>query len=59
MCCGGDCLKSFSAFALEEFPLIKSGDNIAKIIVETTKKNRLKIDDGDIIVITQKIFIED
>lgn len=56
MCCGGNCLKSFSAFALEEFPLIKSGDNIAKIIVETAKKNGLKIDDGDIIVITQKIF---
>jgi len=49
-------VKSFSAFALEEFPLIKSGDDIAKIIVETAKENGLKIEDGDIVVITQKIF---
>jgi len=56
MCCGGNHLKSFSAFALEDFPLIKSGDNIAKIIIETAERNGLKIDDGDIVVITQKIF---
>ncbi|MBS7615814.1 coenzyme F420-0:L-glutamate ligase [Candidatus Bathyarchaeota archaeon] len=42
--------------ALENFPLIKPGDNIAKIIVETAEKNGLKIEDGDIIVAAQKIF---
>jgi coenzyme F420-0:L-glutamate ligase/coenzyme F420-1:gamma-L-glutamate ligase len=49
-------LKSFTAFALNDFPLIKPRDNIAKIIVETAEKNGLKIEDGDIIVAAQKIF---
>lgn len=49
-------MKSFTAIALENFPLIKSGDNIPKIIVETAKKNRVKIENGDIIAIAQKIF---
>jgi len=42
--------------ALEEFPLIKPGDDIAKIIVETARKNGLKLEDGDTIAIAQKIF---
>lgn len=49
-------MKSFVALALEGFPLIESGDNIAKIIVEVAKKNMLEIEDGDIIVAAQKIF---
>jgi len=49
-------LKSFTAFAINNFPLIKPGDNIAKIIVENIRKNGLKIEDGDIIVAAQKIF---
>ncbi|MEM3627311.1 MAG: coenzyme F420-0:L-glutamate ligase [Candidatus Bathyarchaeia archaeon] len=49
-------MKSFTAIALEGFPLINSGDNIAKIIVETAEKNSLKIEDGDIIVVAQKVF---
>ncbi len=49
-------MKSFTALALEDFPLIKSGDDIAKIIVETAGKNGLNIEDGDVIVIAQKIF---
>lgn len=49
-------MKEFKAIALEGFPLIKPGDNIAKIITETAKQNGLEIEDGDIIVIAQKIF---
>jgi coenzyme F420-0:L-glutamate ligase/coenzyme F420-1:gamma-L-glutamate ligase len=49
-------MKEFKAIAFENFPLIKPGDNIAKIIVETAEKNGLRIEDGDIIVIAQKIF---
>jgi len=49
-------LKSFTAFALENFPLVNSGDDIAKLIVETAGKNGLKIEDGDIIAIAQKVF---
>ncbi|MEM3700798.1 MAG: coenzyme F420-0:L-glutamate ligase [Candidatus Bathyarchaeia archaeon] len=49
-------MKSFTALALNNFPLIKSGDNVAKKIVETARKNGLKIEDGDVIVAAQKIF---
>jgi len=49
-------LKNFTAFALEDFPLIKPGDNVAKIIVEITEKNSSRIEDGDIIAIAQKIL---
>lgn len=49
-------MKSFTAIALENFPLIKPGDNIAKIIVKVARKNGLKMEEGDIIAIAQKIF---
>ena len=49
-------MKEFKAIALEGFPLIKRGDNIAKIIVETVRRNGLEIEDGDIIVVAQKIL---
>lgn len=48
-------MKGFTAIALEGFPLIKSGDDIAKIIVEIAEKDGLKLEDGDIIVVAQKI----
>ncbi|MEM3730323.1 MAG: coenzyme F420-0:L-glutamate ligase [Candidatus Bathyarchaeia archaeon] len=49
-------MKSFTAFAFENFPLVKAGDDIAKMIVEFAERNGLKIEDGDVIVIAQKIF---
>lgn len=49
-------MKHFTAFALEGFPLVNKGDDIAKLIVETARKNSLEIEDGDVIVIAQKIF---
>jgi coenzyme F420-0:L-glutamate ligase/coenzyme F420-1:gamma-L-glutamate ligase len=49
-------LKSFTASALDNFPLIKPDDDIAEIVVETTRKNGLEIEDRDIIVLAQKIF---
>ena len=49
-------MKSFTAFALEDFPLIKSGDDIAEIIVRIAEKNDLGIEEGDVIVVAQKIF---
>jgi coenzyme F420-0:L-glutamate ligase/coenzyme F420-1:gamma-L-glutamate ligase len=49
-------LKVFTAFALDNFPLVESGDDIAGIIVETARKNDLEIEDGDVIVIAQKVF---
>jgi coenzyme F420-0:L-glutamate ligase/coenzyme F420-1:gamma-L-glutamate ligase len=47
--------------ALEGFPLVRAGEDLAGIIVETAKKNGLDLEDGDILAIAQKIFskIED
>jgi coenzyme F420-0:L-glutamate ligase/coenzyme F420-1:gamma-L-glutamate ligase len=49
-------LKSFAALALEDFPLIKTGDDIAKMIVNVASKNGLELEDGDVMVVAQKIF---
>jgi len=50
------CLKRFTAIALKDFPLIKPKDNIARIIVETSMKNGLNLENGDVIAAAQKIF---
>jgi coenzyme F420-0:L-glutamate ligase/coenzyme F420-1:gamma-L-glutamate ligase len=49
-------VKSFTAFALEGFPLINYGDDLARTIVETASENGLNLEDGDVIVAAQKIF---
>ncbi|MCJ7424432.1 coenzyme F420-0:L-glutamate ligase [Candidatus Bathyarchaeota archaeon] len=49
-------MKSFVAFALEGFPLVQAGDDIAMLIVETAGKEGFEIEDGDVIVIAQKVF---
>jgi coenzyme F420-0:L-glutamate ligase/coenzyme F420-1:gamma-L-glutamate ligase len=48
-------MKSFTAHALEGFPLIKLGDDVARTIVAVAGKNGLTIEDGDVIVVAQKI----
>jgi coenzyme F420-0:L-glutamate ligase/coenzyme F420-1:gamma-L-glutamate ligase len=52
----GKRMKSFSAFALENFPLIEPNDDLPKLIVDLSNSNGFRIDDGDIIVIAQKII---
>lgn len=47
--------KIVSIVGLEGFPLVKAGDNLAKIIVETAKKNSVSVGDGDIVVVAQKV----
>jgi len=47
--------KIVSVIGLENFPLINAGDDLAKIIVETATKNNVQIENGDIIVVSQKI----
>ncbi len=49
-------MKGFTAIALENFPLIKPGDNLAEIIVKATGESGVEIEDGDVIVIAQKVF---
>lgn len=48
-------LQSFMVVGLEGFPLVKAGDDLARIIVDTVKKNGAVIDDGDVVVVSQKI----
>ncbi len=43
-------------FGLLNFPLVRPGDDIASLIIDSCKKNNLEIKDQDIIVITQKII---
>jgi len=49
-------MKKFVAIGLEGFPLVKPGDNVARLIVETARRNRVAIEDGDVIAIAQKIL---
>ena len=49
-------MRSLTVFALEGFPLIGFGDDLAGIIVETARKDGLELEDGDVIVAAQKIF---
>jgi coenzyme F420-0:L-glutamate ligase/coenzyme F420-1:gamma-L-glutamate ligase len=48
-------MKRISIAGLESFPLVKVGDNLAKMIVETTKKENVPINSGDVIVVAQKV----
>jgi coenzyme F420-0:L-glutamate ligase/coenzyme F420-1:gamma-L-glutamate ligase len=47
--------KTISIVSLESFPLVKAGDNIAKLIVETMKREGVSLSDGDIVAIAQKV----
>jgi coenzyme F420-0:L-glutamate ligase/coenzyme F420-1:gamma-L-glutamate ligase len=49
-------VKSFSAFALEGFPMIMLGDDLARVIVAVARENGLKLEDEDVVVATQKVF---
>jgi coenzyme F420-0:L-glutamate ligase/coenzyme F420-1:gamma-L-glutamate ligase len=40
---------------LQHIPLIRHGDNLADIIVGTLQKNRIALEDNDILVIAQKV----
>ncbi|MEM2264522.1 MAG: coenzyme F420-0:L-glutamate ligase [Nitrososphaerota archaeon] len=48
--------KEIRIIGLTNMPLIKKGDDIAKIIIENIEKEGLCIEEGDIIVISQKII---
>ncbi|MEA2089426.1 MAG: coenzyme F420-0:L-glutamate ligase [Thermoproteota archaeon] len=48
-------LRKVSILCLEGFPLIKKGDDLAKLIVETAEKNGVRVEDGDVLVVAQKI----
>ena len=41
--------------ALKDFPLVKPFDNLSTLIIESIKLNKIDIEDGDVIIIAQKI----
>jgi coenzyme F420-0:L-glutamate ligase/coenzyme F420-1:gamma-L-glutamate ligase len=43
-------------FGLRKLPLIRKGDDIASLIVHAAKEEQVKIENGDVIVIAQKII---
>jgi len=47
--------KAVSIIGLEGFPQVKNGDNLAELIVKTAKIRGVSIEDGDILVVAQKI----
>ena len=48
-------MNHLSIRALEEFPLINPGDNLSSIILDSIEDNDITIDDGDVIILAQKI----
>jgi coenzyme F420-0:L-glutamate ligase/coenzyme F420-1:gamma-L-glutamate ligase len=48
--------KKVCIFGLQGLPLIKAGDDLANLIVSTANRNNLEIEDGDILVIAQKVI---
>ena len=44
-----------SIFALENFPEIKKGDDLCKIIINCISESKINLNDGDVICIAQKV----
>ncbi len=49
-------LKSYSVIALDDFPLVKPGDDLPVLIAEALESNGVELEDGDVLVVAQKIF---
>jgi len=47
--------KTINIVSLESIPLVKTRDNLAKIIVEAMQRENVSLSDGDIIAIAQKV----
>lgn len=48
-------VKRVGVFGLEGIPLVKTGDDLPSLIVEAAESNGVEIEDGDVIVVAQKI----
>ena len=47
--------RTLSLTALAEVPLVAPGDDLAGLIEAALEKNRISLEDGDILVLAQKI----
>lgn len=48
-------MNHLSIHALEDFPLIRPNDNLSSIIIDSIINNNISIDNGDVILIAQKV----
>ncbi len=48
-------VKKTCVLGLEGFPLIEAGDDLAGLIVSAAKNNGVEMEDGDVIVVAQKV----
>jgi coenzyme F420-0:L-glutamate ligase/coenzyme F420-1:gamma-L-glutamate ligase len=48
-------VKEIRVLGLEGFPLVKAGDDLAALVVAAAKDNRVQVEDGDVVVVAQKI----
>jgi len=48
-------MKAVSIIGLAGFPSVKSGDDLAELIINTAQKQGVSIENGDILVVSQKI----
>jgi len=48
--------KKISVIGLEGFSSIRAGDDLAKMVVETAEREGVSIEDGDILVVAQKVM---
>jgi len=48
-------MNHLSIHALEDFPLIRPNDNLSSIIIDSIISNNISIDEGDVILIAQKV----
>lgn len=48
-------MKTINLYSLTKIPLVKEGDNIAIFIVDSIFKDGIVLDDGDLVVVAQKI----
>ena len=46
---------SLKITALPDFPLVKAGDDLAGLIAASVARSRMKLEDGDVVVVAQKI----
>lgn len=47
--------KRISIIGLEGFPWVRAGDDLAKMVVETAEREGVSFEDGDILVVAQKV----
>jgi len=48
-------VKRMCIFGLEGIPLVEAGDDLASLIIAAAKSNDVEIEDGDILVVAQKV----